>query len=161
MAISEITWLHCKCGLKNCHVYSLWGVTQGQFQASKSLLPQSRSMDHWWPLFWPCTAFFGGCWSQHLNLKVQSSKCKKIKKTCQNLKSKIARCNLTRKIANDFQKVSYRNHVRWIIVCLCFYLVQDFFAFSVKLQSSKCNTLIQKTFQKIKSKTGPSMNFDQ
>ena len=77
MAISESIWLHCKQGLKNCHVYSLWGVTQGQFQASKSLLPQSRSMDHWWPLFWPCTVFcFGGWgyWSKYLNFKVQIAK---------------------------------------------------------------------------------------
>ena len=74
MAISESIWLHCKRGLKNCHVYSLWGVTQGQFQASKSLLPQSRSMDHWWPLFWPCTVFLGSCWSKHLTFKVQNAK---------------------------------------------------------------------------------------
>ena len=118
MAISESIWLHCKQGLKNCHVYSLWGVTQGQFQASKSLLPQSRSMDHWWPLFWPCTVFFWGLLIKTFEL--QSSKCKTlIKETCHKFNSKIACCNLTKKMQMIFKKsfivVTFESLVAFIV----------------------------------------------
>ena len=60
--------------------------------------------------------------------ELQSSKCKTlIKETCHKFNSKIARCNLTKKNANDFQKVIYRSHVRWIIGGLYCGLVQDLF----------------------------------
>ena len=101
-------------------------------------------------------SFFWGGGLLNKTFELQGSKCKTlIKETCHKFNSKIACCNLTKKNANDFQKVIYRCHVRWIIGGLYCGLVQFFLGLLIKtfeFQSSKCKTLIKETCHKFNSK---------
>ena len=99
MAISEIIWLHCKRGLKSCHVYSLWALHKGNFKLQEV---SYRNHVRWiiGGLYSGLVQYFWGAFrSKHLNFKVQNAKPWSRKLV---FNSKIARCNLTKKNANDF-----------------------------------------------------------